>query len=281
LIEGWCFFGVTMHPELFRIGPLVIRSYGVMLALSFIGGYFLAVKNGKKRGIPRNVIINITFISIIASMVGSRLFYVLFHLQEFRGRWGNVFVSIQKDGTVGLIGLIFVFGFILAVFSSAVYMYVKKLDYLKIYDSVVPSIALGIFFTRIGCFLNGCCFGKYCELPWAVVFPRNSHAGAIMGEVPIHPTQLYASLYGLLIFGILMWIDRRPKNDGVLFGTFLVLYGFFRFMTDFFRFYKNQMFLIDGLQINQIISLLLLVSGLVLLYFRWYVVRKRIDRDAH
>ncbi len=270
-----------MHPELFRIGPLVIRSYGVMLAVSFIAGYFLAVKVGEKRGIRRDIILNITVISVIASIVGSRLFYVLFHLQEFRGRWGNVLVSIQKDGTVGLVGLIFIFGFISAVFFSAVYIYLKKLSYFKIYDSVVPSVALGIFLTRIGCFLNGCCFGMYCELPWAVVFPKNSHAGVVMGDVPIHPTQLYASFYGLLILGILMGMDRKPRNDGVLFGTFLVLYGFFRFTTDFFRFYPEKMFLIDGLQLNQLISLFLLISGLVLLYFRWFTVRKRVGESEN
>ena len=257
-----------MHPELFRIGPFAVHSYGVMLALSFILGIFIAGKNGQKRGIKSDEIVNVGFIVILASIVGARLFYVLFHLEEFRGRWIYAFWPVQEDGTIGLGGLILLGGFLMAVFSSAVYMYYKKLNFWEVADSIAPSIALGVFLTRIGCYLNGCCFGNACDLPWGVVFPPYSPAGSVMGDIHIHPTQLYSSLYGLSIFIFLQWLGQKPRPDGLLISLFLILYGISRFFVDFYRYYESQMFLIDGLQFNQIVSLGLFFSGIIILIYR-------------
>ena len=263
-----------MHPELFRIGPLAIQSYGVMLALSFIIGIYVAVHLGEKKGLKGDDIVNIGFISIVASIVGSRLFYVIFHTEEFQGRWHYAFWPVQEDGTIGIGGLILLGGFLLALFSSLVYMNKKKLNFWKIADSIAPAIGLGIFFTRIGCFLNGCCFGKACDLPWGIIFPFNSPAGSIMTEIHIHPTQLYSSLYGVLIFGILIMLNRYKFFDGILIGTFFVLYGISRFFIDFYRFYESQMFIINGLQFNQIVSLIMLISGIGILFYRYKISKK-------
>ena len=156
-------------------------------------------------------------------------------------------------------------GFLGALLSGGIYLYKKKISFLKVVDSVAPSLAIGLFFGRIGCFLNGCCFGKACDLPWAVTFPPHSPAGYQMGNIAIHPTQLYSSAYGLLIFIILMLLDKKVHYDGFLFGVFLVLYGVSRFTVDFYRFYETQMFLIDGIEFNQLVSLLLVIGGIVLL----------------
>lgn len=254
-----------MHPELFRIGPLIVNSYGLMLALAFIVGIFLAIKKAEKRGIDSNTIVNLAFIVMISAIIGSRLFYVLFHLEEFKGRWVYTFLPIQPDGSIGLGGLIFLGGFLGALLSGGIYLYKKKISFLKVVDSVAPSLAIGLFFGRIGCFLNGCCFGKACDLPWAVTFPPYSPAGYQMGNIAIHPTQLYSSAYGLLIFIILMLLDKKEHYDGFIFGIFLVLYGVSRFTVDFYRFYETQMFLIDGIEFNQLVSLLLVIGGIVLL----------------
>jgi len=260
-----------MHPELFRIGPFSIHSYGVMLALSFVLGIFIAVRRGEKRGIKGEEIVNLGFVIIISSIVGARLFYVLFHLQEFRGRWLYTFWPVQEDGTVGMGGLILLGGFILAFLSGGIFILKKKLNFWSLADSVAPAIALGIFLTRIGCYLNGCCFGKACDLPWGVVFPPDSPAGAVMGGVHIHPTQLYSSLYGLIIFGILMGIERFRLPDGFVMGLFLVLYGISRFTVDFFRYYESHMFVVDGLDFNQLVSLIMFLGGLAMIFYRWKV----------
>lgn len=258
-----------MHPELFRIGPFSIHSYGVLLALSFIFGIFIAVKKGEKRGINGDEIVNLGFIIIVSSIIGARLFYVLFHLAEFRGRWLYTFWPVQEDGTVGLGGLILLGGVIFAFLGSTIYILYKKLNFWKLADSIAPAIALGIFLTRIGCFLNGCCFGKACTLPWAVKFPANSPAGSVMGNLAIHPTQLYSSLYGLLIFIILMILDRLKTFNGFLIGMFLILYGVSRFTVDFFRYYEEQMFVFSGIEFNQLVSLVMFVSGVFIIIYKW------------
>lgn len=257
-----------MYPELFKIGPLTVNSYGIMLALAFIVGIFLAIKRAEKKGIDGNTIVNLAFIVMISAIVGSRLFYVLFHLSEFKGRWIYTFLPVQPDGTIGLGGLIFLGGFVGALLSSAIYIHIKKMSFWKMADTVAPSLALGLFFGRIGCFLNGCCYGKVCDLPWGVVFPPQSPAGFQMGDVAIHPTQLYSSAYGLIIFIILMLLDKKERFDGFLFTFFLILYGISRFTVDFFRFYESQMFLIDGIGFNQILSLLLVITGVAVLIAR-------------
>jgi phosphatidylglycerol:prolipoprotein diacylglycerol transferase len=265
-----------MHPELFRIGPLAIHSYGITLALSFLIGIYFAIRKGKKRGIKEDEIVNVAFIIIVASIVGSRLFYVFFHLDEFTGRWVYAFWPVQEDGTIGLGGLILLGGFILAFISACIYMMIKKLNFWKVADSVAPSIAFGVFLTRIGCYLNGCCFGKACDLPWGVNFPPNSPAGSVMGDATIHPTQLYSSLYGLLIFLILNWLDRKNYFDGIIIGSFMILDGFSRFTIDFFRYYENQMFLVGGLQFNQIVSLLMFLLGIAMILYQWKKAGKKV-----
>jgi phosphatidylglycerol:prolipoprotein diacylglycerol transferase len=266
-----------MHPELFHIGPFAVHSYGVMLALSFILGIYLAVNRGEKRGIKGDHLVNLGFIIIIASVVGARIFYVLFHLDEFEDRLLYSFWPVQEDGTVGLGGLILLGGFSLALLSSALYLYYKKLDFWKMADSVAPSIALGVFLTRIGCFLNGCCFGKACSLPWGVKFPFHSPAGAVMGDIHIHPTQMYSSLYGLIILGILFVMDRKRYFDGFIFAAFLILFGVSRFTVDFFRYYEGQMFIIDGLQVNQIISIILFLIGLSMILYKLRFASRKVN----
>ncbi len=263
-----------MHPELFRIGPFSVHSYGVMLALSFILGIYLAARNAEKRGIKSDEIVNIGFIIILSSIVGARLLYVVFHLNEFRGRWIYTFWPVQENGVLGLGGLILLGGFIAAFAAASFYILYRKLDYWKVADSVAPAIALGVFLTRIGCFLNGCCFGKECHLPWAVKFPEYSPAGAIMGPVPLHPTQLYSSFYGLAIFLILLWLERRKLPDGALMSIFLILYGISRFTVDFFRYYESQMFIFNGLDFNQIISLVMIMAGAIILVYRYKISGK-------
>ena len=255
-----------MYPELFRIGPIAISSYGVMLAAAFIIGVMITTRLARQRGIDEDAIINLTFLVMISAIIGSRLLYVLMHLQEFRGRWIYTFLPLQPDGTIGLSGLIFLGGLIAAVITGVWYVRRKKLPLWKTADSLAPAVAFGLFLGRIGCFLNGCCFGKACALPWGVKFPGQSPAGAIMGDVHLHPTQLYSSSYALLIFALLMWLNARKSFDGALTAAFLILYGISRFTVDFFRFYESQM-QIGFLDLNQIISLLMIAGG-VFIFFK-------------
>ncbi len=260
-----------MHPILFRIGSFEIRSYGFMLALSFLFGIYVATRRAKKNGIDPNHILDLSVLIIISAIVGSRLLYVLFHLDEFRGRWLDTINPVQSDGQIGIAGLILLGGIILSFISSFIYLRVKKLSFLKFADIVIPSVGLGIFLTRIGCYLNGCCFGLPCEehSTFCSTFPPNSAAGSHFPGVALIPTQLYSSLYGLIIFGALLVLERWKKFDGFLFLWFLILYGLSRFIIDFFRYYEDSMVLLSlngsYISLNQGISLLFVAAGILAL----------------
>ncbi|NIV12677.1 MAG: prolipoprotein diacylglyceryl transferase [Aliifodinibius sp.] len=257
-----------MYPELFQVGPVVISSYGLLLALAFILALIVTSKLAAKRGIEIDAVMNLAFVVMISAIIGARVLYVLFHLEEFKGRWLYTLLPIQRDGTIGLSGLVLLGGVLAAISVGFFYVKHKKLPLWKVTDSIAPSLALGIFIGRIGCFLNGCCFGKECSLPWAVRFPLHSPAGLIMKNSYLHPTQLYSSFYALLIFLILIGLDRRQLYDGFLSGLFLVCYGIGRFTVDFFRYYEEQMFVIDGLDINQLISVFMFISGISIIIKR-------------
>ncbi len=257
-----------MHPELFRIGPIVVSSYGILLALAFLAGIGITNHLAQKRGIATEDVVNLAFVVMISAIIGARLLYVVFHLSEFKGRWMYTFVPIQQNGTIGLSGLILLGGVGGAVLTGSLYLWKKKLPIWKFSDSVAPALAFGIFVGRIGCFLNGCCFGKACHLPWGVKFPADSYAGMIMGSIPIHPTQLYASFYALLMFGLLLQAERRQPYEGFLAAFFLMMYGIGRFVIDFFRFYEHQMFVLNGLDFNQVVSVMMFLGGVGILWLK-------------
>jgi phosphatidylglycerol:prolipoprotein diacylglycerol transferase len=163
-------------------------------------------------------------------------------------------------------------GVITALIVTSIYVQRKKLAVLKIVDVVSPSLALGIAIGRIGCFLNGCCFGKACHLPWAISFPPGSIAHYIVGNQAVHPSQLYESFYSLLIFFTILFLEKRKKFFGFNGALFLTMYGIFRFINEMFRYYEGNekgmvLFSLGNtdLTFSQIISLLMVVSGILVI----------------
>jgi len=159
-----------MHPILVHLGKLQIRSYGFMLALSFLLGIWLASKRARRAGVDPQKILDLSVIIILAAVVGSRLLYVMFHLDQYSNPL-DMFALWQGGAT-------FYGGFILAVIASYWWVQKHKIPFLQMADIMAPSIALGLIFTRIGCFLSGCCYGKPTTHSWGVVFPPDSPAGA-------------------------------------------------------------------------------------------------------
>ena len=143
----------------------------------------------------------------------------------------------------------------------------KKLSFLKFADAIIPAVGLGIFFTRIGCFLTGCCYGVPTELPWGVVFPSGCAAHFHYGDAHLHPSQLYSSFYGLVIFFSLLLLEKKKVFDGFLLYWFLILYGISRFLVDFTRYYETSMRVMGvGLSVNQVISLCMILAGVIFLF---------------
>ncbi|MBN2170155.1 MAG: prolipoprotein diacylglyceryl transferase [Candidatus Krumholzibacteriota bacterium] len=268
-----------MHPDIFRIGSLTLHAYGAMLTLSFILGLLLALRRSGRRGVAREHVMDLFQIIILAAIVGARIFFVVFHLDLYRDRWWRVLAL--WEGGLTLYG-----GLLLAIGASWLYLRLRRVPFLVMADVMAPSLGLGIMVTRVGCFLNGCCFGLPTDCPLGVGFPPGSEAtetartllahdrGRSLLDLPlspaIHPAQLYASLGGALILAILLLLDRRPRRPGFLFAGFLVLYGIHRFVVDQFRYYEEAMRVL-GLSVNQWLSVGLVVAGLFL--FAW--IRRR------
>ncbi|MBL0062657.1 MAG: prolipoprotein diacylglyceryl transferase [bacterium] len=258
-----------MHPKLFKIGPFALHSYGLMLAMAFGFGIWIASKRAPKRGVPSNSIVDIAVASLLFGLGGGRIAYVITHWDEFEGRMLDIISPIQSDGTIGIAGLVLLGG-VVAGFGGAYWMAKKRgTSFLNVTDIMIPSLALGIAFGRIGCFMNGCCFGNVCDLPWAVVFPDSSLAGSIYPGQHIHPTQLYETLAMLVLFGFLLWRDKITLKVGVLTGYFLALYGIWRYFVEGLRWYEEGM--IFGhigahlITFSRIISVAMVLIGIYLI----------------
>ncbi len=257
-----------MFPSLLKIGPIVIHAYGLLLAVSFLVGILWAMKRGEKRGIRGNDVMDAGLITVVSAIAGSRLFYVVTHIDEFRGRWLDTVNPLQSDGEIGLAGLSMLGGVVFAIVAIAVFCVRKKIRVLRFFDAAAPSLALGLGLTRIGCFLNGCCFGKPGDHSWCVAFPEQSPAGAFLPGLRLHPTQLYSSMYDFLMLAVLLLVDRKKRADGFLSALFFVLYGIFRFLIDFVRYYETSVqfrFLGISFTYNQLISLSMALFGLILM----------------
>jgi phosphatidylglycerol:prolipoprotein diacylglycerol transferase len=260
-----------VHPELFRIGPFVARSYGALLALSFILGVVWSIKRAKKVGLNPKYILDLAIVIFISSIVGARLFYVAFHLEEFKGHWLDVISPIQSTGDLGIGGLSMLGGVVLAILSGILYLRLKRQNIWQVADIVAPAFPLGIFLTRIGCFLNGCCYGKPAhEHAWGLIFPETCPAGFAYPSISIYPTQLFSSFKGLAILFLILWLERYKKFHGYTFWLMLGLFGLGRFIIDFYRYYEPSMVLasIGGIEfsVNQGVSLLVILISIAMAY---------------
>jgi len=254
-----------MHPILFHIGPFTIRSYGVMLAIAFLVGITVADRRAATRKLSRNVVVDLSVYILIAAIVGARLFYIIFHIDQFRDNPLEA-INIVK----GIAGLTMYGGLIFSIIVSIWFARKRNIPVWRMGDVFAPSLALGLGITRIGCFLNGCCHGKPTDLPWGCVFPPDSVAGSYFNGIPIQPTQLYSSLFGFIMFFVLLRLDRKRRFDGFLFWLFILIYSLFRFTIEFIRYYEPEMVFFElGLRFtwNQVISLILLVISAVMLYY--------------
>ncbi len=249
-----------MLPVLLSIGNFQLYSYGVMLFISFALGIWIVERRARRLGVESKKITDLALWILLAVVLGSRLFYVAFHWDEFK----NDLVGIIRfwGNPPGLSGLMFYGGFLGAFIAGLVFVRVNRLPLLKLLDAVAPAIVLGEGFTRIGCFLNGCCFGKPTSSFLGVVFPTGSAAGARFPNQAIHPTQLYSSFAGFVLFGLALILERKRLKSGVLFAVILILYSLFRFGIDFVRFYENA----ANFWVNQIVSLVLALVGLILVF---------------
>ena len=253
-----------MYPEIFQIGSLTIRGYGLMLTLSFILGVLYIKWQSSKTRFSFETLLTIAYIMIFGGVIGARISYVLLHLSDFSDNWVASFNPFAGP-EFGIAGLNLYGGVLLAVLGTWLYCRIKEISILEVFDLFSPTLGIGLAFTRIGCFLNGCCFGTPSDLPWAVQFPTGSIPFYIFGDAHLHPAQLYSSLYGLGLFLLLHFMMKRKRFTGQLVAILFMVEAVFRFIIEYVRYYEDAMyFQLGGLQptFNQVASISLFLLGL-------------------
>jgi len=219
-----------------------------MLVIAFFVSTYLAGIEAKKEQVDPEKIFNLLFYVFIAGVIGSRLFYV-FNNAAFYFRRPIEIIMLQHGGMAWFGGLIF------GTAAAIIIIKKSKLDLLKILDLLIPFIALAQAIGRIGCLLNGCCFGKASQ--FGIYFE-------VSNQVLI-PTQLYSSLLLLVIFIILRFMQTRAHLSGQILSSYLFLYSIKRFFIEFFRADSPRIFF--GLTIFQILSLAMFIISLLI--FTW------------
>jgi len=237
-----------MYSTLFHIFGIPIRAYGLMMVIGFALGLWRAVRVARHRGISPDRVYDLCLIVLLAGIIGARLLYIAIDpetsLRDFFAVW---------DG-----GLSFHGGIALAAAAGFVYTRRARLPFWRIADLVAPSVALGYAFTRIGCFLNGCCQGVPTSLPWGARFIEH---GSL--TPPSHPTQLYGTLASLVIFAILIRLEKWKRAPGFVFVAYLGMYGAYRFLVEFVRVGDEWLL---GLTQAQWISILMALASAVAIF---------------
>ena len=232
------------------------------MAAGFLAGLWTASRRGLSSGIPAERIVDLGPWLLVGAIVGARTLYVTSYWREqFAGK------PILEIFMVHHGGLVYYGGLIGASLAFLIFAWLKKLPVWKTADVLAPSIALGYVFGRIGCLMNGCCYGRACDLPWAIRFPEGheTHPSGLPAT-PVHPTQVYESLLNLGLYALLVWVYRRKKFNGQVFSLYLICYALLRSLVEAFRGDYPQYYFGGWITPAQIVSVLILATGLALLW---------------
>lgn len=212
-----------MIPVLFHIGSFPVRSFGVMILVAFLAGLWLIRLRAKRYGFTVPEVTDLAFAVLVAGVLGARL---LFILQEIPYYWAHKekLLTLQFEGLTSFGGVLFGAG------TVVWWAWRRKASIGKLTDLFGVGFMFGHIFGRIGCFLNGCCYGGVCDasVPWATKFH----------DVPglHHPAQIYDALMNLVGVGLVLLYERKvPHKPGQVAGAFLVLHGLTRFIYEFWR----------------------------------------------
>jgi len=247
-----------MHPVLIKLGPLVIRWYGLMIAVACLLGVWLAGKEAERKGINKEEIQDFFLYIIFGAVIGARLYYVAFtDWAYFSDNPLSVFAIWQGGLAIhgGVLG-----GLLVGIF----YTRIKKFSFWKFADMVAPSLILGQAIGRIGCFFNGDAHGYPTSLPWGLVYSPESPAGQMFPGQPLHPTQLYEMFFNLMIFVVLWKVRKKIKVEGHLFFLYVILYSVIRIFVEHFRADKLTYF--GDISSAQSIGVLGIVLSLILMF---------------
>lgn len=251
-----------MRPELFHIFGIAFGSYRVCLTIAFLVCTFMAVREVERRNEPFSVSPVGGIWGFFGALIGARAFFIL--------QYGSVW-ELWQAVLIWQGGLVYYGGLLGGTAAMIAYLLWNRVPVLAAFDVFAPFLALGQAITRIGCFLNGCCYGIPTHLPWGVRFPSGSVAHedhAVQGlidasapcTVPLHPAQLYMAAGLVAIFLALKWTLARKTRAGQVVCAYLISYGVLRFVVEFMR--GDNEALLLRMTLYQWISAVLVIAGI-------------------
>jgi phosphatidylglycerol---prolipoprotein diacylglyceryl transferase len=255
-----------VFPRLFHIGNFSLPAYGLLVSIGVLLGIWISVRNSEKQGINPEDAWNLGILVVLFGILGAKILYIVNDWSYYTSHPGEIFSlgTLQAGG-------VFSGGLLAALIAAAWYMRRHNMPALGTCDAFSPGLALGHAIGRVGCFAAGCCYGKPTEHFWGVTF-TNPLAHAWVGTplgVPLEPTQLFESAVELVNFFVLMWMLKRKKFDGQVFGAYLFLYGVARYFLEFIRDDPGRGSVFGGLMTGtQLIAIGLVVIGALIWWLR-------------
>jgi len=247
---------IGISPIALSIGGLEIRWYGIMVVLALIAVILIASREAKRVGIAAEVIYSLAIWAVVSGLIVSRLIHII-------DQWGYYMAHPRQ--IIAFEGLT-IYGAILgALIAVIIYCWVKKLSFWRLGDIIAPGAVVGQTIGRVGCILNGCCYGLPTNLPWSVTYTSPDSYAPV--GIAVHPTQFYLLIWNLIVFAVLWILRKRLKPVGSLCLLYLALYALGDFGIRFLR--EGEPFLF-GFQQAQIIGLAILVVTVP-----WLIIRMR------
>jgi phosphatidylglycerol:prolipoprotein diacylglycerol transferase len=249
-VPGFHFMG-------WELGPFTLHTYGVLLAVAFLTGLYVAARQARKAGLEANRVADLGVYVLIAGLLGAKLLLLVVDYSHYRAHPDDLLSIFQSGGVFygGLLGAL-----------PVAWWYARRhnLPGWATADCLAPGVVIGQSIGRLGCFAAGCCFGRTCSAAWGVTF-RDAYANRYVGtplDVALHPTQLYEALFTLLIFFVLLRVADRKKFHGQVVVVYLVLYAVGRFVVEFYRGDASRGTVLAGaLSTSQFIALLMLLAA--------------------
>jgi phosphatidylglycerol---prolipoprotein diacylglyceryl transferase len=253
-----------MWPTLVKIGNFEITTFGLMMFLAFVIGGWVLARQFRRYGLNEELASSIVVAAALGGIIGAKIYYAIL----FRD-WRLLFDRAGLVWYGGLIG-----GFL----ASSWLVWRAKVPFLTAADAAAPALSIGYAIGRIGCFLVGDDYGRPTDAWYGVAFPKGAppttaaslreFGVAVDPSIPayevlkVHPTQLYETFAAFLMFGLLMWLNRRPHRRGLSWGLFLIMLGIERFLVEIVRAKDDRFF--GAITVAQIISILMVLAGLAL-----------------
>ena len=277
-----------MLPQLFKIGPVPINSYGLMIAIGFLVGLFLVLRTARKWGMNDKVLADAAFFVLPIGILGCRLLHIILFPSAYSWDDPLGWIAVWRGG------LVFQGGPPAGILFLWWYLPRHGVSFWRTVDAATPFLPLAHGFGRLGCFLNGCCYGKPSDAPWAIAFPRipRDTSLPVMGSRvyedhlrrfsdlspdvhlwshPVHPTQLYEFAGLMALCGFLLLLRKKwYPYVGFQLPIYLIGYGVLRFIVEMYRGDHNPTHFL-GLTDQQFFSVVFAILGVVL----YFVLRRR------